>query len=175
MAGGLEIRNYNLEIESTCKMEINLIPEIKTLLTAMTPIGELRVALPIALLSYKMSVVPAYFLSVLGNIIPVFFLLLFWKYFVKFLMQNFKICEKFFNWLFERTRKKFKNKYEKWGKLALVLFVAIPLPMTGAWTGSVAAWLFNFKYWESILLIFLGICISGVIVSLLSLGGTVIF
>ncbi|MBU4482226.1 small multi-drug export protein [Candidatus Parcubacteria bacterium] len=156
-------------------MEINLIPEIKTLLASMVPVTELRVALPVALLSYKMSIVPAYVLSVIGNIIPVFLLLLFWKYFVKFLMQNSKTCEKFFNWLFERTRKKFEGKYNKWGKLALILFVAIPLPVTGAWTGSVAAWLFNFKYWESIGLIFLGICISGVIVSLLSLGGGAIF
>jgi len=150
-------------------MDINLIPEIKTLLTAMTPIGELRAALPIALLSYKMNILPAYILSVLGNMIPVFVLILFWKYSVKFFMQNFKICEKFFNWLFERTRKKFAGKYNKWGKLALVIFVAIPLPVTGAWTGSLAAWLFDFKYWESILLIFLGVCVSGIIITLLSL------
>ena len=150
-------------------MNINLIPEIKTLLTAMTPIGELRAALPIALLSYKMNILPAYILSVLGNMIPVFVLILFWKYSVKFFMQNFKICEKFFNWLFERTRKKFEGKYNKWGKLALVIFVAIPLPVTGAWTGSLAAWLFDFKYWESILLIFLGVCVSGIIITLLSL------
>jgi len=150
-------------------MDINLIPEIKTLLTAMTPIGELRAALPIALLSYKMNILPAYILSVLGNMIPVFVLILFWKYSVKFFMQNFKICEKFFNWLFERTRKKFEGKYNKWGKLALVIFVAIPLPVTGAWTGSLAAWLFDFKYWESILLIFLGVCVSGIIITLLSL------
>jgi len=156
-------------------MDINLIPEIKTLLTAMTPIGELRAALPIALLSYKMNILPAYILSVLGNMIPVFVLILFWKYSVKFFMQNFKICEKFFNWLFERTRKKFAGKYNKWGKLALVIFVAIPLPMTGAWTGSLAAWLFGFKYWESVLLIFLGVCVSGIIVSLISLGGLTIF
>ena len=84
--------------------------------------------------------------------------------------MKFKIFNEFFSWLFERTRKKFEGKYNKWGKLALVIFVAIPLPVTGAWTGSVAAWLFNFKYWESILLILLGVCISGVVVSLISLG-----
>jgi len=143
--------------------------ELIIILTSMTPIGELRAALPIALLSYKMSLASAYILSVLGNMIPVFVLILFWKYSVKFFMQNFKICEKFFNWLFERTRKKFEGKYNKWGKLALVIFVAIPLPVTGAWTGSLAAWLFDFKYWESILLIFLGVCVSGIIITLLSL------
>lgn len=152
-------------------MNIELIPEIKTILTAMTPIGELRVALPIALLNYKMNLVPAYFWSVLGNIIPVFFLLLFWRYLVRFLMKNFKVCDKFFNWLFERTRKKFEGKYKKWGKFALVIFVAIPLPMTGAWTGSLAAWLFGFKYWESVGLILAGVCLAGVVVSVVTLSG----
>ena len=155
-------------------MDISLIPEIKTLLTAMIPIGELRVALPIALLSYKINIVPAYILSVVGNMIPIFLLLIFWHNFVKLLMKYSKTFEKFFNWLFERTRKKFAGKYRKWGKLALVIFVAIPLPVTGAWTGSVAAWLFNFKYWESIGLIALGVAIAGVIVTLLTLGTQII-
>jgi uncharacterized membrane protein len=143
--------------------------EIVTLLNAMTPVGELRVALPIALVVFKMNFWAAFFLSVIGNIIPIFFLLWFWKYMVKILKNNFKIFDVFFDWLFERTRKKFKKKYEKWGKLALVFFVALPLPVTGAWTGSVAAWLFDFEYWESIGLIFLGVCISGLIVTLITL------
>ncbi len=144
--------------------------EILTIITAMIPVGELRAALPIAVLNYNLSVETAYFLSVLGNIIPVFFLLIFWRYLVKFLMENSKTCDKFFNWLFERTRKRFDKNYKRWGKLALVLFVAIPLPITGAWTGSVAAWLFKYRYWESLGLIFLGILISGLIVLFLTLG-----
>jgi len=150
---------------------MNIPPELTTFLTAMTPIGELRIALPIALISFKINVVTAYFLSVFGNMIPIFLLLIFWRYLVGFLMSHFKIADNFFNWLFERTRKKFQGKYEKWGKLALIIFVAIPLPITGAWTGSVAAWLFNFKYWESVLLIFTGVLISGIIVSIITLSG----
>jgi len=146
-----------------------------TFLTAMTPIGEIRAALPIAILNYKMDVLPAYLISVLGNLIPVFLILIFLRFFVNWSMKHFEIFNKFFNWLFEHTRKKFSHKYEKWGKLALVIFVAIPLPITGAWTGSVAAWLFNFKYKESILLILSGICISGIIVTLITLGGKMIF
>ena len=140
--------------------------EVIILLTAMTPIGELRAALPLALISYHINFWSAYGLAVIGNILPVFLLLLFLG-----LIDNFNFFNSFFNWLFERTRRKFIKKHEKLGKLALVLFVAIPLPITGAWTGSIAAWLFNFKYWESISLIFLGILISGVIVSLFTLGG----
>ena len=155
-------------------MDFLLLSEVKTLLLAMTPLGEIRIALPIALLSYKMNIILAYTLSVIGNMIPVFLLLIFWKYFVELLMKYSKTFNRFFNWLFKRTQKKFIGKYEKWGKIALILFVAIPLPITGAWTGSVAAWLFNFKYWESILLIFLGVCISGVIVTIISLSTKVL-
>ena len=150
---------------------MQLSPEITILLTAMAPIGELRIALPIALISFKMNLATAYFLSVAGNIIPVFFLLLFWKYLAKYLMENFGLFRTFFDWLFERTRKKFRAKYNRWGKLALVLFVAIPLPVTGAWTGSLAAWLFGYNYWQSLFLELLGVLIAGVVVSLVSLGG----
>lgn len=141
----------------------------------MAPIGELRVALPIALINYKMNLVPAYGWSILGNILPVFFLLFFWRYLAELLMSRFKFFNQFFNWLFARTRKKFQGKYEKWGKIGLVIFVAIPLPMTGAWTGSLAAWLFGFKYWESIGLILLGVAIAGIIVSIITLGGINLF
>lgn len=149
--------------------------EVKVLLTAMVPMGELRVALPLALISYRMSLAVAYVLSVLGNIIPVFFLLLFWRYAAEYCQRKFKICDRFFKWLFERTKKKFEGKYQRWGKLALVIFVAIPLPGTGAWTGSLAAWIFGFKYWESLILNFIGVCLAGIIVGLLTIGGLNLF
>lgn len=77
--------------------------------------------------------------------------------------------KKFFNWLFNRTRKKTQAKIEKYGSLALILFVAIPLPYTGAWTGSLAAWLFGIPFKKSILNIFIGILIAGIIVTVTTL------
>jgi len=152
-----------------------LTTEIKVLLTAMIPIGELRVALPLALISYNINIIMAYILSVVGNVMPVFFLLLFWRYLAGWLARKSRICKVFFDWLLERTRNKFSGNYAKWGKLALVIFVAVPLPGTGAWTGTVAAWLFGFKYWESVGLIFLGICLAGVAVGIITMGGIMIF
>ena len=145
-------------------------PEISTILTAMAPIGELRVALPIALLSYKIDIWLAYVLSVFGNMIPVFFLLIFWKYFVKFFIKHSKTLERFFNWLFERTRKKTEKQMTKYGPLALIIFVAIPLPNTGAWTGSIAAWLFGIPKRKAILYIFYGVLIAGVVVTAITIG-----
>ena len=59
---------------------------------------------------------------------------------------------------------------EKWGPLALIIFVAIPLPFTGAWTGSLVAFVFDLPFKKSIALIFIGVLIAGVLVTLASLG-----
>ncbi len=150
---------------------MQLSPELTVFLTAMTPIGELRAALPLALLGYKMEWWRAYSLSVAGNLVPIFLWLLFLKYIYRLLASRSKKIESFFEWFFERTRRRFRGKYEKWGKLALVLFVAVPLPITGAWTGGAAAWLFGFRYTESMFLIGLGVLIAGLVVSLITLSG----
>jgi hypothetical protein len=80
------------------------------------------------------------------------------------------IGKKFFDWLFARTRRKTADieKYEFWG---LAIFVAIPLPATGAWTGAMAGWLLGLNFFRSLLSIFLGVLIAGVIMTALSLLG----
>ena len=140
------------------------------MLIAMLPIAELRGAIPIALGVYDLSVPTSYFLSVVGNLIPVVFVLLWLEPVSVFLRKKSKAFEKFFNWLFERTRKKFTKKYEKWGYFALILFVAIPLPVTGAWTGSIAAFLFGIPFKKAFPLIIVGVLIAGIVVTLASLG-----
>lgn len=146
------------------------IPQLNVLFTAMLPISELRGAIPLALGVYKMSVGTAYLLSVLGNIIPVIFLLWLLEPVSKFLMKHSAIFNKFFTWLFERTRRRHKAAIQKWGPIALVFFVAIPLPITGGWTGSVVAFVFGIPFKKALPLIFLGILIAGVVVTLASLG-----
>ena len=80
------------------------------------------------------------------------------------------IGKKFFDWLFTRTRRKTAEieKYEFWG---LAIFVAIPLPATGAWTGAAAGWLLGLNFWRSMLSIFFGVLAAGVIMTALSLLG----
>ena len=84
-------------------------------------------------------------------------------------MRRFRTMDRFFDWLFKRTvsRSKLIKKYES---LGLILFVAIPAPMTGAWTGSVAAYLFKLPLRMAIPCIILGILIAGVVVTLVSQG-----
>lgn len=147
-----------------------MIPEIKTILLATLPINELRGTIPIAIGLWNLNPLTAYFFALIGNMIPVFFLLWFLKKFSNLLIVKSTFFKNFFNWLFERTHRKFYKKYSIYGDLALILLVAIPLPFTGAWTGTVAAFLFKIPYKKSLGLIFLGVVISGIVVTLATLG-----
>lgn len=143
------------------------IDELKVVGVAALPILELRGAIPLGF-AFGIPLGRLYFLALLGNLIPVLPLLLFFKYFFHHL-ENIKFVGKFFKWWFRRVERKSKL-VERWGFWGLVLFVAIPLPVTGAWTGTAAATLFEVRIKRAFLAIFLGIAIAGVIVSLVVSG-----
>lgn len=134
------------------------------------PISELRGAIPVAMGIYGMGPFEAYFLSVLGNIIPVVPLLLFLEP-VSGYLRRYHIFDVFFTWLFSRTRRNHTENFEKYGLLALTLFVAVPLPVTGAWTGCAAAFVFGIKFKHSLPAIAAGVMIAGVIVTVLTMTG----
>ena len=145
-------------------------PYLQTLLTAMTPIGELRLAIPVAITALNLTIAQTYIISVIGNLIPVIFLLLFLERVSKFSSKHSRIAKRFFEWLFTRTRRRFEPRYRVYGYIALILFVATPLPITGAWTGSAAAYLLGIPFWKALGLITIGVLIAGAIVTLASLG-----
>lgn len=138
---------------------------LRTMLLAMLPIAELRGAIPAAILAWDMSIWSAYLWAVIGNMIPIFFILLLLDPVSRWLMEHSSIMNRFFTWLFARTRRRIDRTYERWEDLALVLFVAIPLPITGAWTGAVAAFLLGVPYWRAMGLIFCGVLIAGGVVT----------
>jgi len=148
----------------------NFPPELATFIISMLPVSELRGAIPVAIGVYNLNPVEAYFIAIIGNIIPVIFILKYIDPISKCLMSKSKFFHKFFTRLFEHTRKKHNGKFEKWGALALITFVAIPLPVTGGWSGALAAFVFGIPFWRALSLISLGIMIAGVIVMGLSLG-----
>jgi uncharacterized membrane protein len=147
-----------------------MISELKTLIIAMSPVIELRGSIPIAIEVYGLSLWSSYLWSVIGNIIPIIPVIFFLNYFSEYLSHKFYFFNRFFVWLFERTRQHHKHKFERWESLALLILVAIPLPFTGVWTGSVAAFVFGIPLKKAFLLIFLGSCLAGVAVSLLTIG-----
>lgn len=144
--------------------------EILTLFISMIPVGELRSSIPIAINIYGLSPLSAFFWSVLGNILISIVLLLILEPISHFLDSHFYLINRFFNWLFERTRKRHSQKFENWGSLALIAFVAIPLPMTGVWSGCLAAFVFGVPFKKSFPSVALGALIAGVVVTLISLG-----
>lgn len=145
--------------------------EISVFLISMLPITELRAAIPLALTVYNMSPWSAFIFSVLGNLIPIVFIIWILDLLVnKFLIHRIYVFNRFFSWLFGRTRSKHSEKFEKWRDFALIVLVAIPLPFTGAWTGALASFVFGIPIKRAFPLIALGVLIAGVIVTLITMG-----
>ena len=143
---------------------------ICVILMATIPFGELRTSIPFAMGIYKMGVLQAFVLSVMGNMLPVVPLLLFLDP-VSNWLRKFSIFDRFFSWLFARTRRyNYNNRMEKYGSLALIPFVAIPLPWTGAWTACAIAFVFGIRHRYAFAAIFAGVTIAGIIVTLSCMG-----
>jgi len=148
---------------------LGLSKELVVLAISALPIFELRGALPVAINLFHFPWYYALLLAIIGNLAPVPFLLLFLNA-ISNLLSKIGIFKRIFHWLFERTRQRGRiiNRYERIG---LALFVAIPLPLTGAWTGSLAAVLLGLKFKHAFLSIFIGVLIAGIIVTCLCLLG----
>lgn len=143
-----------------------LAEELITILLGMAPISEIRGAIPLGIFVFHFSPFKAYLLGLLGNALPVIPLLFFLGRTSDFLIHRFYFFNRFFTWLFEHTRRKHEDHFHcwKWAPLALFIFVAIPLPLTGAWSGVVAAFVFGIPIRRAALSIFLGIAAAGAIV-----------
>ena len=142
--------------------------ELIVIITGALPIAELRGAIPLAL-SFGFPAGKAFWLSVFGNLTPVIPALFLLEP-VSNRLRRFKLWARFFDWLFERTKKN-SDAIQKYEALGLAIFVAIPLPMTGAWSGVIAASLFKIRFRYAFLAISAGVIGAGLIViTLCSLG-----
>lgn len=143
--------------------------ELIVIIISALPILELRGALPVAINLFHMPWYWAFFLALVGNLIPVPIILLFLDYLVK-IISKLPSGKRMVNWVLERTkaRSRIILKYERIG---LIIFVAIPFPLTGAWTGAIAAFLFGMKFHLAFLAILCGLIIAGAIVTSLCLLG----
>jgi len=140
----------------------------KVFCIAMLPIFELRGAIPwgMGMERASLSLWQVFALAVAGNMAPLFFLLPILRL-AERLMSRSAALRRALDWLFTRTRNR-SAIIEKYEELGLIIFVAIPLPVTGGWTGAVAAYLLGLSYWKSMLCLFAGVCIAGVVVTFLS-------
>ena len=144
-------------------------------LLSILPVSELRLALPLAInyaLKNSLPVFPLFFLIVLLNILIIFPIFFFLDLLHERFM-NFSVYRRIFSFYIRKTQKKIdkiENKIPRYGYFALSLFVALPIPVTGAYTGCLIAWVLGLERRRSIPAIILGVMIAGVIVLLGSLG-----
>jgi len=140
---------------------------------SMVPWFEARYVIPFALASgwEWWQALP---LSVAGNMLPVPFILLFFHSIEKFL-RRYKLWAELMDRLFSYTRKRANDKIERYEFWGLLFFVALPVPFTGAWTGSLIAYLFDLRFFKSLLSIFLGVVIAAGIMTVITLLGIDLF
>lgn len=144
---------------------------ILTFLIAMLPVVELRGSMPVAINIFHIPWPVAFLVSVAGNILPIPLILLFLGQVTKF-SHKLGPLEKALDWILKRTR--LKSKFvEKYAAPGLAIFVAIPLPATGAWTGAIIAFLLGMRWWVAMLAISAGVVMAGVIVLALTFMGWV--
>lgn len=135
---------------------------------SMLPVTELRGSIPYGIGVLKMDTIPAFFWGVIGNIMPVLFLLKWLDPVIKWIFQHIPWLEKHLKTYFEKLHKKHTAKFNKLGAIFLAVFVAIPLPGTGAWTGALLAYLFNIPFRLAFGSISLGVFGAGIIVAFFS-------
>jgi uncharacterized membrane protein len=143
--------------------------ELIVFIISLMPILENRGGL-IAARILEMEPIIGCVVSFIGNILPVPFILWFIKKIIDWMRNSrVKFFNKFVNWLDKKVDKK-KTQIEKYGFLGLVLFVGIPLPGTGAWTGCLIAAMLNMDKKKSFIAAAIGVLMAGIIISLLSIG-----
>lgn len=149
-----------------------MIKYLTVFLISMVPLLELRGALPIAL-GMDLPTVPAYIICVLGNMVPVPFIYFFAR---KVLIwgADKKYIGKFFRFCLTKGERAGQKLTEAAGRkglfVALMLFVGIPLPGTGAWTGALGASFLNMGFKSTVLSVSLGVVLAGIIMGVASTG-----
>ena len=148
---------------------------IVAIILSILPISELRGAMIYAIGSGLIKIMPIYIIAIittLANILIVFFVFFFLD-FLHHRFMNILIYRRFFNFYIKKLQRKidkFEKNFSVYGFLALTIFVAIPLPATGAWTGCLIAWILGLERKKSIFSIVLGVLIAGILVLLAGLG-----
>jgi len=134
-------------------------------LLSITPFGELRLSIPVGILVYHLDVASVFCVSVLGNSLLAGFLIFFLKKIVLFFSSKSSVFKKSYDWWENNARKKHSDKIQKFGVIGLLLFVAVPLPFTGVWTGSLLATIMDLPLKKSWFAVSAGAIVSGLIVA----------
>ncbi len=140
---------------------------LETIGLGASPIGELRVAIPRAIIGHDAGWFEVYWWAVLGNLVSVVLLVLFLDPVSRLLAVFPNPAGRFLQWRARRLRERQGRSIERWGVWALMAFVAVPLPLTGAWTGCLLAWAVGMPRSRAFPAVAAGVLLAGVIVTAL--------
>lgn len=138
--------------------------ELATFLVAFVPVTELRASIPLAVKVYGLSPFVSWFYSVAGTFFVMVMIVFLLDPIAKLLSAYIPLFKKFFDWLFEHTRKRTGEKMEKYGEWAIFILAATPIPLLGGLTGALAAFVFDVPKKKSLPLLLFGTMLAGIIV-----------
>lgn len=167
--GGKILYRYRIDIIE--RMDCMFKKYAWVFLVSMVPLVELRGAIPISQ-GLGLPILPSYIVAVVGNMVPVPIIYLFARKVLEWGADK-PLIGKFFSWCLEKGEKGGKKLQAKAGRglfLALLLFVGIPLPGTGAWTGTLAASILDMDFKSSVWAVMLGVLLAGIIMGIASMG-----
>ena len=150
---------------------MDVVEFLEVLFAAMTPVGELRFSIPLGIYTLDMPWYQVLPISIVGNIVPVLFIIPGLHMAAALLHKQPTFLTRVLDWRTQSLLRTYDKRFAKYGATFLVVLVAIPLPITGAWTGSLASWAFGIPARRAIPLIALGVVIAGVIVTVLTVTG----
>ena len=153
----------------------DLPPEFATILLSAAPVGEVRLALPLAITVFHLAPAAAFAYAFLGNILPLIFVYLFLPPLLGLARRHSPSLDRFFTRYLLALEHRHRGKYDRYGRIALLLFVAIPLPGSGVWTASILAIIFGIEKAYSIPAILVGLALASLLVLLITQGSLGVF
>ena len=147
---------------------------INLIFITFLPFLELRASIPYGIIGLRMNWVTVFFICVITNIILGIILFLFMEIILK-VLTKIKFIEKIWTKYVEKTQKKIRGAVDKYGEWAVAVFIGIPLPGSGVYSGALAAYLIGLDFKKFIIANIIGVLIAGIIVTIISLTGASAF
>jgi len=144
---------------------------LKLIGITFVPIFELRGSIPFGLFALKMNWVEVFAICVTANFVIGIIVFLFLDFLLK-IITRIKFIESFWSSYIKKTRKKIESSVEKYGEWAVTIFIGIPLPGSGVWSGALASFLIGLSFKKFIIADLLGVIIAGIAVTILCLTGS---
>jgi len=143
-------------------------PTLQLILITLLPFLELRASIPYGILKIGLPYLVVFFICVITNIILGILIYYFLDKIIA-ITKKIRFIEKFWNIYVEKTQKKIHKLVEKWGEWAITIFIGIPLPGSGVYSGALAAYLIGLDFKKFVYACIYGVLIAGIIVTIISL------